>query len=58
MGRTSLASRRLAGRLRALEIVGLVLGLAALGWLISARVAAGRDQRNWARDFEARLVVR
>ena len=58
MGRTSLASRRLAGRLRTLEIVGLVLGLAALGWLISARVAAGRDQRNWARDFEARLAVR
>ena len=58
MGRTSLASRRLAGRLRTLEIVGLVFGLAALGWAISARVTASLDQRNWARDFEARLAVR
>ena len=43
---------------RWVEIIGLALGLAALGWVISARVAAGLDQRNWARDFEARLAVR
>ena len=43
---------------RALEIVCLILGLAVLGWLISARVVAGRDQRNWAREFEARLAAR
>ena len=55
---TSLASRRLGGRSRTLEILCLVLGVAALGWLISARVATGRDQRNWAREFEARLAAR
>jgi sortase A len=52
------ASRRLAGRLRTLEIICLALGLSALGWLISARIAAGLDQRNWAREFEARLAAR
>lgn len=41
-----------------LEIICLILGVAALGWLIMARVAVGGDQRNWARDFEARLAAR
>jgi LPXTG-site transpeptidase (sortase) family protein len=44
--------------LRTLEIICVVLGLAALGWLISARLSAGRDQRNWAREFETRLAAR
>jgi LPXTG-site transpeptidase (sortase) family protein len=43
---------------RARQIVCLVLGVAALGWLISDRLGAARDQRNWARELEARLATR
>jgi sortase A len=52
------SARRLARRLRVLEIVCLIGGVAALGWLISARLAAARDQGNWARELEMHLAAR
>src|SRR5262245_37150633 len=55
--RTSL-SRRLASRVSIFEIVCLVLGVAVLAWLISDKLGAARDQRNWAGELEARLAAR
>lgn len=39
------------------EIICLALGVAALGWLISDKLGAARDDRNWARELEARLAT-
>jgi sortase A len=49
---------RLARRLWILEIICLITGLAALGWLVSVRLAAARDQRDWARELETQLAAR
>ena len=40
------------------EIICLALGVAALGWLISDKLGAARDQRDWARELETRLATR
>ena len=56
--RKGLPSHRLANSQRLAGIICLVLGAALLGWLISARVGETRDQRNWARQLEARLAAR
>jgi sortase A len=56
--RTGPSARRLARRLWILEIICLIAGVAALGWLVSVRLAAARDQGNWARELETQLAAR
>ena len=56
--RTDPSAGRLARRLWILEIVCLIAGVAALGWLVSLRLAAARDQRDWARELETQLAAR
>jgi sortase A len=49
---------RVASRLRILEAVCLLVALTAFAWLVTGRVAAARDQANWARELEAQLAAR
>jgi sortase A len=43
--------------LRRLELVLLVLAVAALGWVVREQVSASRDQADWAQELESRLAA-
>jgi sortase A len=49
--------RRIALWLRRLELVLLVVAVAALSWVVREQVAASRDQADWAQELEARFAA-
>ncbi len=51
-------SSRLVTGLRALEALLLILGVGALAWVASTRLATVRDQGTWARELEAQIAAR
>jgi len=55
---TDSSARQRARRLWILEIICLITGVAALGWLVSAKLAAARDQADWARELETQFAAR
>jgi LPXTG-site transpeptidase (sortase) family protein len=46
------SARSLSRGLRALEVVLMLAGISALGWLASTQLATARDQATWARELE------
>jgi sortase A len=51
------ASHRRVTGLRLLEALLLILGVSALAWLASTRLAIARDQATWARELEAQMTA-
>jgi sortase A len=43
--------------LRRVELVMLVLAVAALGWVVREQVSASRDQAGWAQELESQLAA-
>ena len=52
-----LRRRRAAAWLRHLELVLLIIAIAALGWVVHEQVTASRDQANWAQELESQLTA-
>ena len=55
----TIAARRLrfVRWLRRLELVLLVLAVAALGWVVREQVSVSRDQADWAQELESQLAA-